>query len=418
MPDAHPTAHLFWTLALAGVSAGLMAAVRNPLIRRRLLVAVILLAAATALHGAIVWLPDNAFLQTQGWKIEAVMAAFAVFSAFVSLLFNPWSEDRTSERTPAIIQDAVVVALVIVAAVFAFRVSSLDFLAGSAIVAAIVGFALQETLGNAFAGIAIQIDKPFRVGHWISVGGFEGVVSEVTWRATKIRTKAGNMVIVPNNIVAREPINNYSQPTTPTRLHVEVGATYDVAPNDVRRACWPRLRNPRSSANRRPRTCSSRILLDRRSRTGSASGLMTSASRKKPGRRSDRSSTTSSSAERSRFPGRFRSNTHARSRRPIRPSAANGSSNPLPPTPVFASLPEDGHRALAMAADEQVFADGEIIMREGDPGGSMFLVCRGKVAVTIGRRSPGGRDHGSGRLLRRDVALDRRAANRDGRRAR
>ena len=41
--------------------------------------------------------------------------------------------------------------------------------------------------------------------------GFEGTVAEVTWRATKIRTKAGNLVIVPNNIVAREPINNYSR---------------------------------------------------------------------------------------------------------------------------------------------------------------------------------------------------------------
>ena len=90
----------------------------------------------------------------------------------------------------------------------------------------VVGFALQDTLGNAFAGLAIQIEKPFRVGHWIRVGDFEGHVAEVTWRATKLRTKAGNFVIVPNNIIAKEAITNYSEPTVPTRLEVEVGVSY------------------------------------------------------------------------------------------------------------------------------------------------------------------------------------------------
>ena len=81
----------------------------------------------------------------------------------------------------------------------------------------VVGFALQDTLGNAFAGLAIQSEKPFQVGHWIRVGEFEGRVAEVTWRATKLRTKTGNFVVVPNNIVAKEAITNYSEPAAPTR---------------------------------------------------------------------------------------------------------------------------------------------------------------------------------------------------------
>ena len=60
-----------------------------------------------------------------------------------------------------------------------------------------IGFALQDTLGNAFAGLAIQSEKPFHVGHWIRVGEFEGRVAEVTWRATKLRTKSGNFVVAP-----------------------------------------------------------------------------------------------------------------------------------------------------------------------------------------------------------------------------
>ena len=89
-------------------------------------------------------------------------------------------------------------------------------LATTAVGAVILGFALQDTLGNLFAGLAIQIEKPFRVGHWVTIGGQNGLVSEITWRATKIRTKGGNFVIVPNSVLARESITNYSEPTLET----------------------------------------------------------------------------------------------------------------------------------------------------------------------------------------------------------
>src|SRR6185503_3522009 len=106
----------------------------------------------------------------------------------------------------------------------------------SAVGAVVVGFALQDTLGNAFAGLAIQSERPFKVGHWIKVGDFEGRVSEITWRATKLRTKAGNFVIVPNNIVAKEAITNYSEPAAPTRLDLEVGVSYNASPFAVKQA--------------------------------------------------------------------------------------------------------------------------------------------------------------------------------------
>ena len=106
-----------------------------------------------------------------------------------------------------------------------------------------LGFALQDTLGNAFAGLAIQSEKPFHVGHWVRVGEFEGRVAEVTWRATKLRTKAGNFVILPNNIVSKEAITNYSEPAAPLRLDVEVGACYLTPPNQVKAAIAEALGN-------------------------------------------------------------------------------------------------------------------------------------------------------------------------------
>ena len=113
-----------------------------------------------------------------------------------------------------------------------------------------VGGMAVDTLGNLFSGLAIQIDKPFRVGHWVTIAGLEGLVTEVTWRATKIRTKAGNFVVVPNSVVAKETITNYSQPTQETRLEVEVGASYDTPPNEVKAAITPASRSRDSSLRR------------------------------------------------------------------------------------------------------------------------------------------------------------------------
>jgi small-conductance mechanosensitive channel len=78
-------------------------------------------------------------------------------------------------------------------------------------------------------------------------------VKEITWRATKIQTKAGNLVIVPNNIVGKEAISNYSEPTAPTRVFVEVGAGYQHPPNVVRDAMVAAMRRcPRVLAEPSP----------------------------------------------------------------------------------------------------------------------------------------------------------------------
>ena len=132
----------------------------------------------------------------------------------------------------------MVIGILVLIATFVFQDK---LLTTSAVGAVVVGFALQDTLGNAFAGLGIQSEKPFRVGHWIRVGDFEGRVAEVTWRATKLRTKAGNFVIVPNNIIAKDAITNYSEPAVPTRLEVEVGASYLSTPADVKAAALEAL---------------------------------------------------------------------------------------------------------------------------------------------------------------------------------
>src|SRR6185312_2994670 len=213
----------------------------NRLVRRKLKLSLLLLGAYVVVHIVLgLELASDAAVDEQLISIERLAFAAGLINLAVISFLNPLREDRVPDRYPAILQDFIVVGLLVLVATFVFNDR---LLATSAVSAVVIGFALQDTLGNAFAGLAIQSEKPFRVGHWIRVGEFEGRVAEVTWRATKLRTKSGNFVVLPNNIVAKEAITNYSEPAAPTRIDVEVGASYQSPPNAVKAALLEALAN-------------------------------------------------------------------------------------------------------------------------------------------------------------------------------
>src|SRR5262249_57888707 len=82
----------------------------------------------------------------------------------------------------------------------------------------VLGLALQETLGNLIAGIAVLFERPFQIGDWIKVGDLLGKVHEINWRSVRVRTRAQDLVVVPHSLIAKETITNYSQPSL---QHVE-----------------------------------------------------------------------------------------------------------------------------------------------------------------------------------------------------
>jgi small-conductance mechanosensitive channel len=78
---------------------------------------------------------------------------------------------------------------------------------GSAILGIVVGLALQDTLGNLFAGVALQADQPFQVGDVISITNRgSGVVESVSWRGVKIRTFQNKLLVISNSVLGKETI--------------------------------------------------------------------------------------------------------------------------------------------------------------------------------------------------------------------
>ncbi len=115
-----------------------------------------------------------------------------------------------------------------------------SLLTTSALLTAVVGLSLQDTLGNVFAGLAIQAQRPFKVGDWIQVDGTAetsiGQVIEINWRATKILTNDHVEIVIPNGLLAKSPITNFTQPTEASRRIVKIQGPYDKPPHLVEAA--------------------------------------------------------------------------------------------------------------------------------------------------------------------------------------
>ncbi|MGZ6133736.1 MAG: cyclic nucleotide-binding domain-containing protein, partial [Myxococcaceae bacterium] len=141
--------------------------------------------------------------------------------------------------TPKILRDVLdgtlylVATLVIVQREFEIDLSSL--LAGSAIISVVVGLALQETLGNLFAGLAIQLERPFQVGDIISVGqDVFGRIVQIGWRATRVENKRREIISLPNTTFSKQGVKNYSRGNEPVGFDTFVELTYATPPNRVK----------------------------------------------------------------------------------------------------------------------------------------------------------------------------------------
>lgn len=82
--------------------------------------------------------------------------------------------------------------------------------AGLGIIGIAIGFAAQDTVANIISGILIYVDKPFKIGHWITVGAMYGRVQKITMRTTRIRTLDNTFVVIPNQKIANEVLVNHS----------------------------------------------------------------------------------------------------------------------------------------------------------------------------------------------------------------
>lgn len=104
-------------------------------------------------------------------------------------------------ETPRILEDITVIVGYGVLGLVRMRYAGVDLsqiVATSAVITAVVAFAMQDTLGNILGGLAVHLDHSVEIGDWVVVDGISGRVMDIRWRYTKIATRNGEKVVVPN----------------------------------------------------------------------------------------------------------------------------------------------------------------------------------------------------------------------------
>jgi small-conductance mechanosensitive channel len=133
-------------------------------------------------------------------------------------------------RQRKLLTDLFNVAIYAMAAAFiaveVFDQAPTGIVATSGVVAIVLGFALQQLLGDIFAGVALNLERPFKAGDWITMDGTQGVVLMTNWRATHLRTRTMDLMVVPNAVIGRAKLINHSRPQVRHLDNVEVPLQY------------------------------------------------------------------------------------------------------------------------------------------------------------------------------------------------
>lgn len=169
----------------------------------------------------------------------SIMAAANTVMQFLTLLLWEHLARRQMELPiPRLVIDVlhfiIMATLAVVLLNTIFNVQLTAFLVTSTVLSAVIGLSLQDILGNVFAGLSLQLERPYEMEDWVEIDGIEGAVEEMNWRVLTVRTRNNDIMAIPNATVSKTVVTNYSQPT---KLHLErvtVGVSYTQPPERVK----------------------------------------------------------------------------------------------------------------------------------------------------------------------------------------
>ncbi|MEY5010387.1 MAG: hypothetical protein RLZZ253_1526, partial [Verrucomicrobiota bacterium] len=170
----------------------------------------------------------------------ALLGTLVVLALFKRFFWEPWFKRRHQTAPPKFLSQLFGITvfigalLVILSSVYGRDLTGVLF--GSTVVVGIIGFAMQDLLGNIIAGIALELGKPFKTGDWLQVDKINAEVIEVNWRSTRLRTTDDVYLDIPNKTIVGATITNFTHPNRQHAIRIRVGFEYQTAPNTVRQA--------------------------------------------------------------------------------------------------------------------------------------------------------------------------------------
>jgi len=148
-------------------------------------------------------------------------------------------ESRLDAQLIPLLRKSLRTVLVLLAALFVakntFGADVTAWLAGLGIAGLAISLAAQDSLKSLFGAVVILLDRPFKVGERILYGGYDGVIEDIGFRSTKIRTADGHLVTIPNANLASNPIENVGRRPF-IRRTINVTITYDTSREKIAEA--------------------------------------------------------------------------------------------------------------------------------------------------------------------------------------
>ena len=162
-------------------------------------------------------------------------------------LFQPFGkqeelENRLNKTLMTLLKKAAKVLILIIAGIAVLSETGINvatLITGIGLGGLTIALAAQDTAQNLFGGLVILLDKPFQVDDWISTPDIEGVVEDITFRSTRVRTFPNALVVVPNSTLVSSPITNWSR-MNKRRASFTVGLTYNTTEAQLQR-CIARI---------------------------------------------------------------------------------------------------------------------------------------------------------------------------------
>lgn len=151
-------------------------------------------------------------------KIVLALLVFALFYAIAKILrhysFKLYSKILKKQSALARIISLTLYAVLIASGgIFALEILGLEsyvtkVLAGAGILGIAAGFAFKDIAANMFAGMLVNLQKPFKKNDWVNIAGTFGAVDEIGWITTSIKNIGGQEVFVPNQLIYKSSFTN------------------------------------------------------------------------------------------------------------------------------------------------------------------------------------------------------------------
>ena len=293
-------------------------------------------------------------------------------------------------RVPKILRDLSVTIASAVAMVMLLSrsgVNLLSIITTSAVLTAVIGLALQDTLGNLLSGVALQLESSMGIGDWIRLEDRAiGRVQEIRWRSTVIRTKNDDSSSSPTACSPRASSPSSAKRGSRTVAGSTSTCTCAIRPTWCSAWCSRRWRARRTSPSaRRPiASCGATTRAGPSMRCATGSSTMAPTTRPTPRCASD---LVRAAPREHRDPVPRLQRLHDRAQRGARADQAGARAHEAHRAArrvgILAPLDDRARVAVSDGLHHVVYGAGEVIIKAGDPGDSLFVIREGEVSVKI-----------------------------------